>query len=235
MRSCAFFAVLVASVLALPQSAWAVKLPAGPADPTGEAREVAAAELNSCLETGWYGHADASAMKRAWLGEPYLSFWTDWAFTEFESAESNNVLQYLTRYSINFPVRLDDRVLGSINIVPNDVGWHSLPGGGRYVPGSRSIGDSQCVRVAVARAGLALSPGQRVSALRTDMSGHFLVIEDGASIVKMAPVYLGSTLQSAPDFLPVERYVESLRRDIRSYRKRMLDPANALDIHDQHD
>lgn len=209
-------------------SAVAIRLPAGPVDPTGEARAAAMAELDRIRDVGWYGFADASAMKSAWLGEPYVAYWTDWAFTEFEKAESDSILMYVARYAVFFPVHVEGRVLGSINVREQD---------GRWLFTSASIGDSQCVRVAETRSRLKLQPSERLSVLLIQMTGTFYIIENGTRISQMAqyPVRGAPTREEMgqeppPQFQPAESFIASIKEDIRRYRDRITDPRNQINL-----
>jgi hypothetical protein len=187
------------------------------ADPTGNARETALADLR--LLPGHVrplGLEDASVLATASLGDPFVCYWPDTTFLEYEKAPPNDLLHYVRKYDIRFPVIVDGRVLGSINVIPIE--------SGAYRVGSRSIGSEQTTRREAVLQLFEIPAGRRLSILGTGgVAGTFFVIEDGTRIYEMAPIEGRPSHGETPSFRSVDQFAGRIKTQIGIHRKRVHD------------
>lgn len=214
MRILITAAVLLLSTSSVP----AVQLSPGNIDPHNEMRAVAIETLEVLGKPGarTFALEDPTSLKHASLAPPFIQYWTDASFDAFESPSTENILRYVGKYCLSFPVILDGRVLGTIDVVEEN---------GTYRMASVHTGGEQATMVNSALQSLKLAAGERLSILTTSIAGNYLVIENGAAILQMAligpvrSVDSTSVVDRKLVFLPASQFYEPIRKSIGKYRK----------------
>lgn len=200
--------------------AFAVKLRPGSPDPDNKARAAALDRIQQLSAPGTRAFLleETSALKRATLGTPFVQFWTDDSFVTYGSAPpGDNIMGYVGRYCISFPVVLDARVLGTVDVIRED---------GNYRVVSTHTGDEQFKQVDIARRGLNLAAGERLSIFTAVGFGSFFVIENGTSFLRMSPLEVLSTeirldaKAGGPQFLSEENFSAGIKNAIRRSKTR---------------
>jgi hypothetical protein len=202
-------------------------------DPTGKLRQVATREMNRLADSASAGILrlkDPSVLKDASLDAPFLMFASDSLFFAYDRAEADDLLRYTNWLQVCFPIRLGDRIIGTINLRQHDRRPYEssvFARGGEWEFVSLYAEDGTTGRLQQLARKANLENGQRVSILESPNAGTYFVVEDGTRVVGMIPVALWILeemgMADVPEdslwFQPPERFAPMIRSKIAESRR----------------
>ena len=211
---------LIAAFMAFATSSHAIQLAPGAPDPKNEARAVALEKLRSLSgpDTRAFMLEKPSRLESASLADPFIQFWTDETFAQYETAAAGeSMMPFVARYCLSFPVVLDNQVLGTIDVIRET---------DRYRVVSVHVGADQWHQLDAARRQLDLGKDERLSVFTAVGIGGYLVIEDGTRFLSMTPLDLQAGRaregEASDQLLPEDRFSEQFKAAIRESRKRTV-------------
>jgi hypothetical protein len=155
-------------------------------DPTGRLHNMAVRELARVAEIGGGGLLrleDVSVLKSASLDPPFLIFGSDTLIFSYDGTKPGEILSYTNRIQVRYPIRLNDRIIGTVNLVPKDTRPFtpsSLLADRAWEAVGFSLEDGTTSRLRALSLKTDLRNGQRVSLLKTPV-GTYYIIEDGVT------------------------------------------------------
>jgi hypothetical protein len=153
-----------------------------------EARLVAQKELNNLtaqLSNGpvssiYGGRVTQEEMARAILGEGFLRKWGV-TYENLAELEPEEILNQATDYTYFFPVNIDSRCIGTINVKED------IENPGTYFPGTRWRAHSLIDRIVELQAEFKIRDGYSVILLGTD-GGSYAVIQNHSKPAYISPI-----------------------------------------------
>ncbi|HEX6791948.1 MAG TPA: hypothetical protein VF247_11615 [Candidatus Krumholzibacteria bacterium] len=155
---------------------------------------------------------DAAAFRDAGLDDPLYYYSCDSTLVSFDEDPASDIVPYMTRRNVIYPVTSGARTIGIIRIKRLDSGQSQ----GFFGPADPTLLD---MRKNILQE-TSILPDQRLSLLSTGLAGDFYIVEDGTKIDSMFPAnsktlaILGlpdEQLAAAPRLRPVDVYPQMKR------------------------
>lgn len=196
-----------------------------PIQPSGiEAREAALGELARLSQTGSKTfQIQASAFQGAELAPPFYYYSIDSTFLAYEEADPKEILRYVARRSVFFPIDGNTRLIGAIKVRLNE--------SGQLVAYFLPIDSDLVARIEQFSRDTNLTEGQRLSVLSTGIAGDFFIVEDGLQVFSMAPAskqtlaMLGREKEDLHTvaFVPLDDFAPEIKRKLAESKRPTLE------------
>jgi hypothetical protein len=198
------------------------------------AREVVEREIEALSQRSpgstVFGLGNPAKLEAATIGEPYFYFWAGNEFSEFETSETNSLVDFARGFTVRFPVILDGAPLGTLNVTVDAQT-------GDYRVLTRTDGDRMYQRVVKVREHFPSSDGWRVDVVQTGIAGRYFRLVGSSGDVQLSPAskdaahLLGLDAEEDNDlrFRPRREAEAGIRAELhkmRELRTRSIEPGS---------